>query len=274
MPPPTRGVTVKDIGLENLHKGTLSVSTDDAQNLPRAQGPLERLLKVNPIDKDSYFVSSYKGSAIAIKPLGEIGYDLYTEDVEAIVNAANTGMLGGGGVDGAFNAFNAGTGFAAERSKCKVCFGSEISTGGAFMTGAYNFSTPDLDVAPSRSSVSGKIITPGGKTPGTVKKVIHAIGPSGTASVVSDAKLSLAYKNACLLAHRAGLTSIAFPVLSVGLFNYPVKNAASAILRGIQVFIDENPDTSLKDIRIIGSCYNMKEAAERLINPPGLSTLS
>lgn len=257
-----RPVPIADAALEELHKGTLSISSSDAHNFPQAQAPIGGLTTVNCTNKRSYSITFYKGVAISIKPLGENGYDLFTEDVEAIVNAANTGMLGGGGVDGAFNDFNRNTGLSAERSNCKAHFGSRISTGGAFMTEAYNFSIAGLDVAPSRSSVSNMIITPGGTTPGTVKKLIHAIGPSGSTSDENDARLSLAYKNACLLAHRAGLKSIAFPVLSIGIFGYSVENAASAILRGIRVFIDENPDSPLKDIRVIGAFSQLKRSCE------------
>ncbi|NCF71620.1 MAG: hypothetical protein GWP59_07960, partial [Chlamydiales bacterium] len=253
----------EELSLDDLHAGTLADSIPSGYSLPEAESKFEDIQEVTlpASTKVAYSTMKYGEAVISLKPLGENGYDLFTEDVEVIVNAANTGMLGGGGVDGAVNKFNTGSGLAKERQDLKTRYGSRIKTGGAFLTAAYNYSQENRDVLSSHDK-NGDVITPGGKTLGTVKSIVHAIGPSGEASDEKDTQLALAYKNACLLAHRKGLSSIAFPVLSVGVFNYPVDRAASALLKGIQNFLDEYPDTSLKDIRVIGQYEAIKAKAK------------
>jgi O-acetyl-ADP-ribose deacetylase len=237
----------EDSSVTNLHQGVLGDNFPFDARLSPPEGKLTK-----GATKGAIAEFSYRGATIQFKDLGEHGFDLFTEDTEALVNAANTGMIGGGGVDGKFNALNKETGLSTERTKLSKLYLRSIQTGGAFATGPYNFSRKGFEISPSLN-VNGRVITKGGFTPGTVKNIIHAIGPSGPANAEKDFRLAMAYKNACILAHRLNLKSIAFPVLGIGIFNYPVKNAANAIIRGIQEFLEESSGrTTLLDIRVCG----------------------
>jgi O-acetyl-ADP-ribose deacetylase (regulator of RNase III) len=122
------------------------------------------------------------------------------QDVDAIVNAANTSLLGGGGVDGAIHA-------AAGRElliECRALGG--CATGSAKITRGYNLKA---------------------------RHVIHAVGPvySGSAR---DAELLASTYRACLrLVSEHALASVAFPSISTGAYRYPVDRAAPIAIRTV-----------------------------------------
>lgn len=119
--------------------------------------------------------------------------DITKEKVDVIVNAANTRLAGGGGVDGAIHRA-AGSSLSEECSKIGGC-----KTGEAVMTNA-------------------------GRLP--AKKVIHTPGPVWHGGTKNEAVLLRnCYKNSFELAKKNGLRTIAFPAISTGIYGYPIEEA-------------------------------------------------
>ncbi|WP_044914743.1 O-acetyl-ADP-ribose deacetylase [Butyrivibrio sp. WCE2006] len=135
--------------------------------------------------------------------------DITKLKVDAIVNAANSSLLGGGGVDGAIHRA-AGPGLLEE---CRTLNGCR--TGEAKITGGYNL---------------------------PAAHVIHTVGPiySGKASDAED--LHNCYWNSLDVAKANNLHSIAFPGISTGVYGYPKKDAAKIALTTVKQWLEKNSD--------------------------------
>jgi O-acetyl-ADP-ribose deacetylase (regulator of RNase III) len=134
--------------------------------------------------------------------------DITQQRVDAIVNAANHTLLGGGGVDGAIHAKGGPEILAECREIRRTRFPDGLPTGEA-------------------------VITTAGLLP--ARHVIHTVGPIRIPSRDTDAaKLAACYRNSILLAAEKSLRSIAFPAISTGAFGYPPQDAAPVVSESIE----------------------------------------
>lgn len=136
--------------------------------------------------------------------------DITTYAVDAIVNAANTSLLGGGGVDGAIHRASG----PALLEECRTLHGCK--TGEAKITGGYRL---------------------------PAKHVVHTPGPIWRGGRHGEAQLlENSYRNSLTVAWQNGCRTVAFPSISTGVYHFPLEQAARIAVRTILDFLDAHPD--------------------------------
>ncbi|HLN87307.1 MAG TPA: O-acetyl-ADP-ribose deacetylase [Candidatus Limnocylindrales bacterium] len=149
--------------------------------------------------------------------------DITKEKVDAIVNAANGTLMGGGGVDGAIHRAGGREILAACKEIRRTKYPDGLPTGQA-------------------------VITTGGKLP--AKHVIHTVGPVyGRGGADKAELLAGCYFNSLRLAVEHGLKSLAFPAISTGVYGYPLSEAAAVSSRAIEQFL--LADKLIEEVRLI-----------------------
>ena len=159
---------------------------------------------------------------VVINRITVIQGDITEQKVDAIVNAANTSLLGGGGVDGAIHRA-AGAELLAECRKLNGC-----KTGDAKITFGYNL---------------------------PAKWVIHTVGPiwqGGNRN--EDELLASCYRRSLELAEQYNIRSIAFPAISTGIYGFPMERAAGIAFAQIKSFLENN--TSIEQVILV--CFGQK----------------
>lgn len=165
----------------------------------------------------------------------EVG-DITEQDVDAIVNAANSSLLGGGGVDGAIHRAGGPEILKECREIRRTQFPNGLPTGRAVLT-----------------------------TGGAMKApyVIHTVGPIYGRTEGKDAELLAdCYRNALSLAKQKGLKTIAFPAISTGIYGYPAAAAADVASAAIGEFL--STDDVVQEVKLV--FFSQREADVFLAN--------
>lgn len=151
--------------------------------------------------------------------------DITKEDVDAIVNAANTSLLGGGGVDGAIHR----------------AAGPELLTESAGLGGCL----------PGEAKVTKGYLLP-------AKFVIHAVGPIWRGGNNDEDKiLAAAYKNSLEQALKIGARTVAFPAISTGVYRFPPERAAEIAVRTVADFLSKYE--GIDEVRLV--CFSRESEA-------------
>jgi O-acetyl-ADP-ribose deacetylase len=173
----------------------------------------------------SGILRSFLGGRVTVR----VG-DITRQNVDVIVNAANSSLLGGGGVDGAIHRL----GGASILDACRTLR-----------------STSHRDGLPAGEAVS----TSAGEL--AAREVIHTVGPIRRSTEKPDAQtLAACYRNTLELAAENGATSVAFPAIATGASGYPPEDAAPVVSRTIEKFLKTK--TQIADVRLI--FYTQREA--------------
>ncbi|WP_075731987.1 O-acetyl-ADP-ribose deacetylase [Streptomyces acidiscabies] len=145
--------------------------------------------------------------------------DITDESVDAIVNAANSSLLGGGGVDGAIHRRGGPEILEACRKLRASHYGKGLATGQAVATTAGNLNA---------------------------RWVIHTVGPVHSATEDRSALLASCYRESLGVADQLGARTVAFPAISAGIYGWPMDDAARIAVRTVR----ETP-TQVEEVRFV-----------------------
>ncbi|NIO06625.1 MAG: O-acetyl-ADP-ribose deacetylase [Deltaproteobacteria bacterium] len=149
--------------------------------------------------------------------------DLTKDKVDAIVNAANSSLMGGGGVDGAIHRAGGPEILRACEEIRKQEYPDGLPTGRAVITTA------------------GKMLS---------KYVIHTVGPVyGRGGKEKANELAACYKNSLSLAAENGIETVAFPAISTGVYGYPQEEAAKVCSKAVQEFLSK--ESRVKQVHLV-----------------------
>jgi O-acetyl-ADP-ribose deacetylase (regulator of RNase III) len=163
--------------------------------------------------------------------------DITQQDTEAIGNAANSALAGGGGVDGAIHRAGGPSLMSELRAKYKGC-----PTGSAVITGGGNLKA---------------------------KYVIHAVGPRYSGSPKDPELLSGAYRKSLELCLQNKISSIAFPSISTGIYGYPVEEASRIALKTVMEYLKDHPEIKLVRFVLFDSrTHSVYQEALRELSKP------
>jgi O-acetyl-ADP-ribose deacetylase (regulator of RNase III) len=158
--------------------------------------------------------------------------DITQEETEAIGNAANSALAGGGGVDGAIHRAGGPSIMSELKAKYEGC-----STGSA-------------------------VITSGGKL--KAKYVIHAVGPRYSGTFRDAELLASAYRKSLELCSQNKISSVAFPSISTGIYGYPLEEASRIALKTVRDYLTNHPEIRLvRFVLFDSSTYRAYEEAMR-----------
>lgn len=145
--------------------------------------------------------------------------DITEQEVDAVVNAANSSLLGGGGVDGAIHRKGGPAILDACRDLRASHYGKGLPTGKA-------------------------VATTGGNLP--ARWVIHTVGPVWSAQVDRSALLASCYRESLRVADELGADTVAFPAISTGIFGWPIEDGARIAIETVRA-----ADTAVLEVRFV-----------------------
>ncbi|GAB3302775.1 O-acetyl-ADP-ribose deacetylase [Pseudoclavibacter terrae] len=160
--------------------------------------------------------------------------DITQQEVDAVVNAANNGMRGGGGVDGAIHR----AGGAAVLRDCVARFPDGLATGDAGYTTAGDLPT---------------------------RWVIHTVGPDYGSGQRDRSLLTSCYRRSLEIADELGATTIAFPLISAGIYAWPLDDAIAAAVDTIA-----ESGTAVEEVRLVARDQRIFAEVERALSARGL----
>lgn len=197
-------------------RGILPGIAGRAARIRLARPPLPRTLRVAPPDMDTLDV---EGATLRL-----VRGDITDQDVDAVVNAANSSLMGGGGVDGAIHR----SGGSSIKDACRRIRNDEYPDG-----------------LPTGKAVT----TTAGDLP--AHRVIHTVGPRWKGGDGDEEHLlANAYRNSIGEARAGDLRTVAFPSISTGAYGYPIREAAAVALRTVIEDLEAHPGV-LDEVRFV-----------------------